>query len=99
MYSSSPKPIPELRQTFKTPEGTYRQESELRLGSMYSTMVCDRQWNKMTLARLKGGEEEGVYVLINVGEALHICPYNAIERVRSIGFVGEPTFNSLLCSA
>ena len=93
MYPSSPKPSQELRQTFKTPEGTYRQELELRLGSLYSIMGSDRLGPKMTLARLKGRDEEGVYLLINVGETLHIYAYDGTERVSW----GGPTMSSF-CS-
>eukprot|EP00803_Ostreobium_quekettii_P001562 evm.model.scf_55.10 EVM.evm.TU.scf_55.10 scf_55:169737-177987(-) len=80
MYPSSPKPSQELRTSFKTPEGTYRLESDLRLGSIYSTMAADRSGAHTTLATVKGGEEAGVYLLINVGEALHVCPYNTREK-------------------
>ncbi|GMH35558.1 hypothetical protein BSKO_03426 [Bryopsis sp. KO-2023] len=76
----------DLRRTFKTPEGAYKLKSEKRYGRMLYTI--ERQTTRITLALLKGGEEEGWYVIMNVGEALHICLFDACEReaVRMVRF-------------
>lgn len=78
MYSPKYGPT-EMRRTFKTPEGVYKLKVEKRHGQVpYS---IERQSTRLSVGELKEGAEEGWYVLLNLGEAIHICLLDSIDRV------------------
>lgn len=78
MYSPKYGPT-EVRRSFKTPEGVYKLKVEKRHGQV--SYSIERQGTRLSVGQLKGGVEEGWYVLLNLGEAIHICLLDSIDRV------------------
>lgn len=67
-----------LKAAFKAPEGRYLLHSEKQVGLVPFAM---RRTTRLTIATLHGGEEEGMYMIYNVGDYLHIAPFDATEKV------------------
>jgi hypothetical protein len=76
---------PPIKTSFKTSEGRYQLWSE-RTGGLIPFQ--SGRATRLTLASLRGGAEQGHYMLLNVGEQLHICPFGAADRepLRSLAF-------------
>jgi hypothetical protein len=62
---------------FKTPEGRYTLHSERTSGLV---PFQSRRAPHLTVAALHEGMEQGMYMLFNVGDFLHITPYDATEK-------------------
>lgn len=69
------------RTSFKATDGRYVLHSEKTHGLV---QFQARKATRLTLAELHGGNEEGVYIVYNVGDYLHVCPYDATEKVRAL---------------
>lgn len=69
-----------VKNQFKVPEGRYVLHSEKTVGLVPFVM---RRTTRLTIAALHGGEEEGMYMVYNVGDYLHVCPFDATEKVCS----------------
>lgn len=69
----------EVKNHFKVPEGRYVLHSAKTVGLVPFAM---RRTTRLTIATLHGGEEEGMYMVYNVGDYLHIAPFDATEKVR-----------------
>jgi hypothetical protein len=41
-----------------------------------------RRTTRLTIATLHGGDEEGMYMIYNVGDYLHVAPFDSTEKVR-----------------
>lgn len=67
-----------VKNAFKSPEGRYLLHSEKQVGLVPFAM---RRTTRLTIATLNGGEEEGMYMIYNVGDYLHIAPFDATEKV------------------
>lgn len=68
-----------LKSSFKA-EGRYVLHSAKTVGLVPFAM---RRSTRLTIATLHGGEEEGMYMIYNVGDYLHVSPFDATEKVRS----------------
>lgn len=71
---------PVVKHQFKCPEGRYVLHSEKTLGLVPFAM---RRTTRLTIATLHGGEEEGMYMVYNVGDYLHVTPFDSTEKVTS----------------
>lgn len=72
----------EVKSHFKVPEGRYVLHSAKTMGLVPFAM---RRTTRLTIATLHGGDEEGMYMIYNVGDYLHITPFDATEKVRQQG--------------
>jgi hypothetical protein len=70
----------EVKNYFKVPEGRYELHSARTMGLVPFAM---RRTTRLTIATLHGGEQEGMYMVYNVGDYLHITPFDATEKVRA----------------
>lgn len=72
-----------IRQHFRAPEGVYRLHSEKVTGLV---SFLSQRSTRLTVASLRGGNEEGEYIILNVGDTLQICPLggNDKEPLRSL---------------
>jgi len=68
-------------------EGDYPLHSEKQHGLI---AFSARRGTRLTLAEIPEGPEEGVYVVYNVGDYLHIAAYDATEKVRGGGGGAPP---------
>jgi hypothetical protein len=41
-----------------------------------------RRTTRLTIATLHSGDEEGMYMVYNVGDYLHVAPFDSTEKVR-----------------
>jgi hypothetical protein len=73
---------PPTKTHFKTSEGRYLLWSERTAGLV---PFANGRATRLTVAALRGGAEGGQYMVFNVGEQLHICPYDGTEKVRRPG--------------
>ena len=69
----------DVRTHFKTPEGRYTLHSAKTAGTVQFQMR--RPGTRLTVAALHGGAEEGLYMVFNVGELLHVTPFDATDKV------------------
>ena len=69
----------DVRTHFKTPEGRYTLHSAKTAGTVQFQMR--RPGTRLTVAALHGGAEEGLYMAFNVGELLHVTPFDATDKV------------------
>lgn len=69
----------EVKNQFKVPEGRYVLHSAKTMGLVPFAM---RRTTRLTIATLHGGGEEGMYMIYNVGDYLHVSPFDATEKVR-----------------
>jgi hypothetical protein len=67
-----------VKNQFKVPEGRYVLHSEKSTGLVPFAM---RRTTRLTVATLHGGDEEGMYMIYNVGDYLHVAPFNSTEKV------------------
>ena len=67
----------DVRTHFKTPEGRYSLHSAKTAGTVASQM---RRPTRLTVAALHGGPEEGLYMVFNIGELLHVTPFDATDK-------------------
>lgn len=82
---------------FKTSEGRYLLWSERTTGLI---PFQNGRATRLTVATLRGGAEQGQYMVFNVGEQLHICPYDGTDKVRAGGFVTQlASCSGQLCMA
>lgn len=71
----------EVKSQFKVPsEGRYVLHSSKSMGLVPFAM---RRTTRLTIATLHGGGEEGMYMVYNVGDYLHVSPFDATEKVRA----------------
>lgn len=70
---------PPAKTHFKASEGRYLLWSE-RTGGLVP--FANGRATRLTVAALKGGAEAGQYMVFNVGDQLHICPYDGTDKVR-----------------
>jgi hypothetical protein len=71
--------LSEVKSHFKAPsEGRYVLHSAKTLGVVPFAM---RRTTRLTIATLHGGDEEGMYMVYNVGDYLHVAPFDATEKV------------------
>jgi len=70
----------EVKSHFKVPEGRYVLHSAKTMGLVPFAM---RRTTRLTIATLHGGDEEGMYMIYNVGDYLHVAPFDATEKVRA----------------
>lgn len=68
-----------MKNQFKVPEGRYVLHSAKTCGLVPFAM---RRTTRLTIATLHGGDEEGMYMVYNVGDYLHVSPFDATEKVR-----------------
>lgn len=57
----------------------YALHSEKTIGLVPFAM---RRTTRLTIATLHGGDEEGMYMVYNVGDYLHVAPFDATDKVR-----------------
>lgn len=67
-----------VKNQFKVPEGRYVLHSEKTLGLIPFVL---RRTTRLSIATLHGGAEEGMYMVYNVGDYLHVAPFDATEKV------------------
>eukprot|EP00878_Enallax_costatus_P025536 GHUV01027323.1.p1 GENE.GHUV01027323.1~~GHUV01027323.1.p1 ORF type:complete len:186 (+),score=25.84 GHUV01027323.1:312-869(+) len=79
---------PVVKNHFKVPEGRYVLHSEKTLGLVPFMM---RRSSRLTIAALHGGEEEGMYMVYNVGDYLHVAPFDATEKDPMCSLIFNPT--------
>jgi hypothetical protein len=84
---------PEQRTAFKATDGRYELHSEKTHGLV---QFASRRGTRLTLAELHGGNEEGVYIVYNVGDYLNISPYDATEKVRTAAGMHPPAEQRML---
>lgn len=65
----------------KTSEGKYVLHSERLSGTV---QFMHRRGTRLTVASLHGGNEEGMYMIFNVGDYLNICPFDSTDRVSTV---------------
>lgn len=71
--------LSEVKSQFKVPsEGRYVLHSAKTMGLVPFAM---RRTTRLTIATLHGGDEEGMYMVYNVGDYLHVAPFDATEKV------------------
>lgn len=71
--------LSEVKSHFKVPsEGRYVLHSAKTMGLVPFAM---RRTTRLTIATLHGGDEEGMYMVYNVGDYLHVVPFDATEKV------------------
>lgn len=68
---------PHARTQFKTGEGRYALWSERTAGLV---PFANGRATRLTLAALRGGAEQGQYMVFNVAEHLHICAYDGTDK-------------------
>jgi hypothetical protein len=68
----------EIKTQFKVPEGRYVLHTAKNMGLVPFAM---RRTTRLTIATLHGGGEEGMYMIYNVGDYLHVSPFDATEKV------------------
>lgn len=78
----------DLRRSFKTPEGVYKLQVEKRPGQ--ATSSFDRPFTRITAAEIQDGEDKKSYLIINLGDSLHISLVNNPDKVTSATI--SPTF-------
>jgi len=69
---------PPSKTHFKASEGRYVLWSERTVGLI---QYQSGKGPRMTTATLRGGPEQGQYMVFNVGDYLHITSYDATEKV------------------
>jgi hypothetical protein len=69
---------PPVKGHFKVSEGRYVLHTTKALGLVRFAM---RRTSRLTIATLHGGEEEGMYMVYNVGDYLHVAPFDATDKV------------------
>lgn len=67
-----------IKTQFKVPEGRYVLHSAKQSGLVPFAL---RRTTRLTIATLHGGDEEGMYMVYNVGDYLHVSPFDATEKV------------------
>jgi hypothetical protein len=70
----------EVKSYFKVPEGRYVLHSAKTTGLVPFAM---RRTTRLTIATLHGGNDEGMYMIYNVGDYLHVSPFDATDKVMS----------------
>jgi hypothetical protein len=68
----------DVKRQFKVPEGRYVLHTAKEMGLVPFAM---RRTTRLTIATLHGGVEEGMYMIYNVGDYLHVSPFDATEKV------------------
>eukprot|EP00775_Hariotina_reticulata_P004222 gene4222-4471_t len=77
-----------VKNQFKVPEGRYVLHSEKNTGLVPFAM---RRTTRLTVATLHGGEEEGMYMIYNVGDYLHVAPFNCTEKDPMVSLIFNPS--------
>lgn len=67
-----------IKAQFKVPEGRHVLHSAKQSGLVPFAL---RRTTRLTIATLHGGDEEGMYMVYNVGDYLHVSPFDATEKV------------------
>jgi hypothetical protein len=68
----------DIKAHFKLNEGKYVLHSEKALGLV---PFLSRRTTRLVVATLHGGAEEGMYMVFNVGDYLHVAPFDSTDKV------------------
>lgn len=79
---------PAVKSQFKTAEGRYALHSEKTIGLVPFAM---RRTTRLTIATLHGGDEEGMYMVYNVGDYLHVAPFDATDKDPVCSLIFNPS--------
>jgi hypothetical protein len=74
---------PPAKTQFKTTEGRYLLWSERTAGLI---PFQSGKATRLTAASLRGGQEQGQYMVFNVGEYLHIANYDGTQKVGNVSW-------------